>query len=207
MRFWNQLADSGPIIYITSSSGLYPLVRGYLETRIIYFSSSANRHYKVLIVAFTQDSDIIYPDLVPLDSSQSPQSEPRYRFGVSQGSLDPSISFSLYIDPISRINTVASCETVKNNQPRNRCMPDVGEELLGLGYSQSTVVSVPVPLPAELLTYWGRGRQFLCIHTLRQANVGLNPIVRKVLAIFSLNNALELLVPYRARTMITHMPL
>ena len=86
-------------------------------------------------------------------------------------------------------------------------MPDVGAELLGLGAGWSAVVSVTVPLPAELLTYWGRGRLFLCIHTLRSANVGLNLIVRKVLARCALNNAPALLVPYRARTMITHMPL
>ena len=36
-------------------------------------------------------------------------------------------------------------------------MPDVGAELLGLGAGWSAVVSVTVPLPAELLTYWGSG--------------------------------------------------
>ena len=212
MRLWNRLAESVPIISNTSSSDQYPLCRRDLEIWVSCLSSSSNSDYTVLITAWTKESGLIYQALVLLDRSQYLQLIPRYYFGVSQGSVDTLIALSLFTYPISRINTVASCETVKKSSTQvhmysQQGMPDVEAELLGLGSGRSTVVSVTVPLPAELLTYWGRGRQFLCIHTLRQANVGLNPIVRKVLARCSLNNSLELLVPYRARTMITHMSL
>ena len=81
-------------------------------------------------------------------------------------------------------------------------MPDVGADFIVLGTSRSTVVSVPIPLPAESLSSWGKGKKFLRIHTLRLENIGLNPIVYKVLAI----DIPALLRPYMARTMITNRP-